>query len=1189
MADIIGSGNTDSQVCDRSLVRDESDWDRQNDSKSFISDSITVTVENLENLEQFEGASSPKDTRDCMKDSEQSKKRLKMDDSPSNQMKVSGDSEIMTSDSLSAGSSRPASSGSVGKSPLHKIKDGEKKEKEREREDRIRKAREKLTEERQKKLEEMREQQRIAQEIREKQLELRRKKIEDLRKREDERRAAVEERRRKQEEADKYRKEAILSKAKDRLTRYELWKTSGRRSGGGGIVYGFGSRTPREVCHPFDRSKRSSSHNRLLRHSPNGSDSDYSRPHRRAVSACSVVRRHCCIDINQLNGMIPGGSPPTKYLSASTSVLYHKKNAEFSSIGNLNGSDRPESMLGLNSIPENGRSFLAYAGQPPTRPKSTVNLHTASAASTLKMRDNTKTRPRKPRPASVAGSMPSFIQAEKTSGSSPRSNSRSKSTDRLSRAEKKKDEEKIDNGQTTKVANKTPSKMSKSTLERLSTPKRTTKELQNKVEEKQATPIKMKAASKKTPTDIKKTSSPVPRGSPRTSPLPPTREVKEDEDKHLDRDTVVELARFLLIEDTNPQDKRLGTLSPFVIHKGLKSTAGEPSSVKKLSSGALLLECTSKQQSSNYLKLKSFVNVSVKVAPHKTLNSCKGVIRSPDLKHATEAEIVESFVHVVDARRITLKKAEKEPEWSQDSEANNMGKPGQQQPEAPAADNHVVNEADTLLSRMEKKTVLPDDKELTPSKSEQKSTASPYTGKPSNEDVQLEEYRAKLAEKRRIAREKAEKEAELERQRQEELRLQEEERQRCEEMEQLRLEEETLRLAAEARKAEEERLQRAIEAEEERRRLEAEKTEEERKLKEEEDQRTREDAERKEKERQNKLRRDEEERIERKKRLEMIMKRVKEPTGVQAGDSKIDHSSKQLSSPSSSLDSSSEEKLEQPQLAPSEEQKLVGQVLDVPSDGSKFRSPLLQKLVDNKSQNGESPKFKSPLLQNLLGKNKSSSRLALDKSDDSSDDDRSAVMDKVSECRKDTSEYSVSLQGRIERQQEQEHSHSIIDSVPECNSNTNSQSLEINWNESDMDTRDVQVVPMDTSSLSFNGNIQSSEENTDLVESCISMRTDPMVNSQADASLADSLVESQNFQEQVSNQMCSDFEEIIDLSIANRNFEVKSQLQTGLVGTSEDLLNFNNIESTAEDKLPKPIIAFEENSNHRQDVPDPIL
>lgn len=36
-------------------------------------------------------------------------------------------------------------------------------------------------------------------------------------------------------------------------------------------------------------------------------------------------------------------------------------------------------------------------------------------------------------------------------------------------------------------------------------------------------------------------------------------------------------------------------------------------------------------------------NVSVKVSPHKTFNSCKGVIRSPDIKYATEAEIVESF------------------------------------------------------------------------------------------------------------------------------------------------------------------------------------------------------------------------------------------------------------------------------------------------------------------------------------------------------------------------------------------------------------------------------------------------------------------------------------------------------------------------------------------------------------------
>lgn len=52
---------------------------------------------------------------------------------------------------------------------------------------------------------------------------------------------------------------------------------------------------------------------------------------------------------------------------------------------------------------------------------------------------------------------------------------------------------------------------------------------------------------------------------------------------------------------------------------------------------------------------------------------------------------------------------------------------------------------------------------------------------------------------------------------------------------------------------------------------------------------------------------------------------------------------------------------------------------------SKFKSPLLQKLVENKSQNGgsETPKFKSPLLQNLLGKK---GRLNLDKLDSEKSD-----------------------------------------------------------------------------------------------------------------------------------------------------------------------------------------------------------
>ena len=83
----------------------------------------------------------------------------------------------------------------------------------------------------------------------------------------------------------------------------------------------------------------------------------------------------------------------------------------------------------LNTIPENrlGRSFIASSA-PPTRHKSSVNLG-SSQTSTVKMRD--RSSPRKPRPSSVATSMPSFVQVEM---GTPKS-SRSKSTDRHVRGE----------------------------------------------------------------------------------------------------------------------------------------------------------------------------------------------------------------------------------------------------------------------------------------------------------------------------------------------------------------------------------------------------------------------------------------------------------------------------------------------------------------------------------------------------------------------------------------------------------------------------------------------------------------------------------------------------------------------------------------------------------------------------------
>ncbi|XP_033213073.1 MAP7 domain-containing protein 2 isoform X4 [Belonocnema kinseyi] len=141
-----------------------------------------------------------------------------------------------------------------------------------------------------------------------------------------------------------------------------------------------------------------------------------------------------------------------------------------------------------------------------------------------------------------------------------------------------------------------------------------------------------------------------------------------------------------------------------------------------------------------------------------------------------------------------------------------------------------------------------------------------------------EEAKAALAERRRLAREQAEREAELERQRLEEEARLEAERLRAEEEEQRRLEEETLRLANEAREAEEIRLLLAIEEAKKREEEDRKRREEEAKQKQEKEEaerKAREEAEKQRIEMAERLKKEEEERIARRKRVEAIMLRTR--------------------------------------------------------------------------------------------------------------------------------------------------------------------------------------------------------------------------------------------------------------------------------------------------------------------------
>ena len=86
---------------------------------------------------------------------------------------------------------------------------------------------------------------------------------------------------------------------------------------------------------------------------------------------------------------------------------------------------------------------------------------------------------------------------------------------------------------------------------------------------------------------------------------------------------------------------------------------GEPKSVKSLySSGQLLIEITKKAQANNIFKTTKFFDLKVKVTPHASLNSSKGVVRCPELKGVSDDEIRENLKEegVIHVRRFKIKK-----------------------------------------------------------------------------------------------------------------------------------------------------------------------------------------------------------------------------------------------------------------------------------------------------------------------------------------------------------------------------------------------------------------------------------------------------------------------------------------------------------------------------------------------------
>merc|ERR1712150_107311 len=174
-----------------------------------------------------------------------------------------------------------------------------------------------------------------------------------------------------------------------------------------------------------------------------------------------------------------------------------------------------------------------------------------------------------------------------------------------------------------------------------------------------------------------------------------------------------------------------------------------------------------------------------------------------DMDETTKLHKREKTPDIISGAVIQRPKDSMEPQIMMDEEGNSSNHKQEEEPKD-------VKETSDKRASEEKSADNGQDNDLKSEMKDDDHTSQEQT--PSKHIISSEEEaKARLAEKRRLMKEKMEREAELERQRQAEIERIEEEKRLKEEEEERRAMEEAEKLAAEARKIEEERLQKAIE------------------------------------------------------------------------------------------------------------------------------------------------------------------------------------------------------------------------------------------------------------------------------------------------------------------------------------------------------------------------------------------
>lgn len=113
----------------------------------------------------------------------------------------------------------------------------------------------------------------------------------------------------------------------------------------------------------------------------------------------------------------------------------------------------------------------------------------------------------------------------------------------------------------------------------------------------------------------------------------------------------------------------LQKLSPFAIEKSMLCQVGTVRELKKLRSGTLLVRVASKGQAAAIVNLTQFAMVPVTVTAHKTLNTCRGVIRCRELRDCDDEEVMaELKAHgVISVHHVQATRSEKKSQQTHSS------------------------------------------------------------------------------------------------------------------------------------------------------------------------------------------------------------------------------------------------------------------------------------------------------------------------------------------------------------------------------------------------------------------------------------------------------------------------------------------------------------------------------------------